>query len=106
LVVLNETEFVDYNLVYEKSVALPKSVSRGPVFENKQRKSKAKRNGPDKHVGIKKHLVENKLSGHVEKKDNGNRGLTIQTNDHVQEFLSDEVPQGTLRVDGLAKLLA
>ncbi|GJN05299.1 hypothetical protein PR202_ga22917 [Eleusine coracana subsp. coracana] len=105
-VVLNETEFVDYNLVYQKSVALAKSSPRGPVFHDTQRRSNAKRNGPDKHVRIKKLLVENKISTDVEKKENGSGGLAIHTNDHAEEFLSDVVPQGTLRVDELAKLLA
>ncbi|XP_062212168.1 CRS2-associated factor 1, chloroplastic-like [Phragmites australis] len=104
--VLNENEFVDSDLVYQKSVAFTKSTPRGLVFEHTQRRSSARRNRPDKHVGIKKHLVENKVSSHVEMKDNANGRLAMQTNDHAQEFLSDVVPQGTLRVDELAKLLA
>ncbi|KAK3160815.1 hypothetical protein QOZ80_1BG0065100 [Eleusine coracana subsp. coracana] len=105
-VVLNENEFVDYNLVYQKSVALAKSSPRGPVFHDTQRRSNAKRNGPDKHVRIKKHLLENKISIDVDKKENGTGGLAIHTNDLAEEFLSDVVPQGTLRMDELAKLLA
>jgi hypothetical protein len=105
-IVLSEIEFVDYNLVYQKSVELAKSAPRGPVFGHTQRGSNVRRNGPDKHQRIKKHLVGKKVSGHVEKKENGNGGLAIQTNDHTQEFLSEVVPQGTLRVDELAKLLS
>ncbi|GJN31925.1 hypothetical protein PR202_gb20383 [Eleusine coracana subsp. coracana] len=92
-VVLNENEFVDYNLVYQKSVALAKSSPRGPVFHDTQRRSNAKRNGPDKHVRIKKHLLENKISIDVDKKENGTGGLAIHTNDLAEEFLSDVVPQ-------------
>ena len=44
-------------------------------------------------------------SSHVEKGEYVNEGLA-PTNYHAQEFLSDVVPQGTLRVDELAKLLA
>jgi hypothetical protein len=105
-IVLSETEFVDYNLVYQKSVELAKSAPRGPVFQHTQRGSNVRRNGPDKHQRIKKHIVEKKVSGHVEKKENGNGGLAIQTNDHAQEFLSEVVPHSTLRVDELAKLLS
>lgn len=105
--VLSEDEFVDLDLVYEKSVAFTKSIPRGLVFEHTRRKSSTRRNGPDNHVRIKNHLVENKLSSsHVEKKSNANGGSAMQTNDHAQEFLSDVIPQGTLRVDELAKLLA
>lgn len=105
--VLSEDELVDADLVYEKSVAFTKSIPRSLVFEHTQRKPSARRNGPDNHARIKKHLVENKLpSSHVEKKCIANGGSATQTNDHAQEFLSDVVPQGTLRVDELAKLLA
>ncbi|XP_066331060.1 CRS2-associated factor 1, chloroplastic isoform X2 [Miscanthus floridulus] len=104
--VLSEDELVDSDLIYEKSVAFTKSIPRRMIFEHTQRKSSARRNGPDNHARIKKHLVENKLSSsHVEKKCIANGGSAMQTNDHAQEFLSD-VPQGTLRVDELAKLLA
>ncbi|CAD6220099.1 unnamed protein product [Miscanthus lutarioriparius] len=105
--VLSEDELVDSDLVYEKSVAFTKSIPRSLVFEHTQRKSSARRNGPDNHASVKKHLVENKLSSsHVEKKCIANGGSAMQTNDHAQEFLSDVVPQGALRVDELAKLLA
>lgn len=105
--VLSEDELTDSDVVYEKSVAFTKSIPRRLVFEHTQRKSSAKRNGADNHVRIKKQLVENKLSSsHVEKKCINNGGLAMQTNDHAQKFLSDVVPQGTLRVDELAKLLA
>ncbi|CAL4939673.1 unnamed protein product [Urochloa decumbens] len=105
--VLGEDEFVDSDLVYQKCVALSKSIPRGLVFKPTQTKSSARRNGLDKHVRTKKNLVENKLSSsHVEKKDNASGRLAMQTNGHAQEFLSDVVPQGTLRVDELAKLLA
>ena len=116
--VLSEDELVDSDLIYEKSVAFTKSIPRRLIFEHTQRKSSARRNGPDNHARIKKHLVENKLSSsHVEKKCIANGGSAMQTNDHAQEFLSDVVPQGffqkknvvpqgTLRVDELAKLLA
>lgn len=104
--VLSEDELVDSDLVYEKSVAFTKSIPRRLVFEH-TRKPSARRNGPDNHVRTKKHLVENKLSSiHVENKGIADGGLAMQTNDHAQEFLSDVVPQGTLRVDELAKLLA
>ncbi|CAL4914641.1 unnamed protein product [Urochloa decumbens] len=105
--VLAEDEFVDSDLVYQKCVAHSKSIPRGLVFKPTQSKSSARRNGQDKHVRTKKHLVENKVfSSHVEKKDNAKGGLAMQKNGHAQEFLSDVVPQGTLRVDELAKLLA
>jgi hypothetical protein len=45
------------------------------------------------------------LSSSVENKFIVNGGSAMQT-DHGQEFLSDVVHQGTLRVDELAKLLA
>ncbi|PUZ56418.1 hypothetical protein GQ55_5G298800 [Panicum hallii var. hallii] len=105
--VLREDELVNSDLVYQKCVALTKSIPRGQVSKYTQSKSSARRNGPDKHIRTKKHLVENKLSSsHVENKDNANGGLAVQKNGHEQEFLSDVVPQGTLRVDELAKLLA
>ncbi|KAJ1282408.1 hypothetical protein BS78_03G049700 [Paspalum vaginatum] len=105
--VLSEDEFVDLDLVYQKSVAFTKSIPRGLVFERAQRKPIARRNESDKYVRTKKHPVENKApSSHVENKDNANGGLAMRTNDRAQEFLSDVVPQGTLRVDELAKLLA
>ncbi|KAF8728838.1 hypothetical protein HU200_018124 [Digitaria exilis] len=105
--VLTEDEFVDSDLVYQKCVAFTKSIPRELVFKHTQSKPSARRNGPDKHVRIKKHFAENKLSSsHVEEKDNSNEGLAIQRNSHAQKFLSDVVPQGTLRVDELAKLLA
>jgi hypothetical protein len=105
--VLSENEYTDSDLVYQKSVAFTKSIPRELVFKRTQSKTSARKNGPDKPVKIKKHLVENKLSSsHVEKKDNANGGLAMQTNGRAQEFLSDVVPQGTLRVDELAKLLA
>ncbi|RLN25421.1 CRS2-associated factor 1, chloroplastic [Panicum miliaceum] len=104
--VLSENEFVDPGLVYQKSVAFTKAAPRGPVFEHTQTKYGARRNGQEKYVRVKKHLVGNKVSsGHVEKREYANAGLA-QTNYHAQEFLSDVVPQGTLRVDKLAKLLA
>ncbi|CAN6284552.1 unnamed protein product [Urochloa humidicola] len=105
--VLSEDEFVDSDLVYQKCVALSKSIPRGLVFKPTQSKSSVRRNGLDKHVRVKKHLVENKSSSsHVEKKDNANGGLAMQTNGRAQEYISAVVPQGTLRVDELAKLLA
>nr|XP_034573429.1 CRS2-associated factor 1, chloroplastic-like [Setaria viridis] len=105
--VLSENEFVDSDLVYQKCVAFTKSIPRELVFKRTQTKTSARRNGLDKQVKIKKHLVENKLSSsHIEKKDNANGCLAMRTNGRAQEFLSDVVPQGTLRVDELAKLLA
>ena len=104
--VLSENEFVDPDLVYQKSVAFTKAAPRGPVFEHTQTKYGARRNGQEKYVRVKKHIVGNKVSSsRVEKGEYANGGLA-QTNYHAQEFLSDVVPQGTLRVDELAKLLA
>nr|CAB3495776.1 unnamed protein product [Digitaria exilis] len=108
--VLTEDEFVDSDLVYQKCVAFTKSIPRELVFKHTQSKPSARRNGPDKHVRIKKHLAENRTlenklsSSDVEEKDSSNEA--IQRNSHAQKFLSDVVPQGTLRVDELAKLLA
>lgn len=104
--VLGENEFVDADVVYQNSVAFAKTAPRGPVFQHTSRKSSARRNEPNKHVRVNKHLVENKASSHVKKTDSVNTGLGLQRNDHAQEFLSDVVPQGTLRVEELAKLLA
>jgi len=104
--VLSENEFVDPDLVYQKSVAFTKAAPRGPVFEHTQTKYGARRNGQEKYVRVKKHIVGNKVSSsRVEKGEYANGGLA-QTNYHAQEFLSDVVPQGILRVDELAKLLA
>ncbi|KAL6621309.1 hypothetical protein ACP70R_033741 [Stipagrostis hirtigluma subsp. patula] len=102
--VLTENEFVDSDLVYQKSVAFTKSNPRGPVFHHTQRKSNVRTSGPDKHARTKKRLVESEVSSLVEKRYNANGGLALQANGHSQEF--DVVPQGTLRVDELAKLLA
>ncbi|KAL6898072.1 hypothetical protein ACP4OV_006668 [Aristida adscensionis] len=105
--VLSENEFVDSDQVYQKSVAFSKSKPGGPVFKHTQRRSNVRTSEPDKHVQTKKHLTgSNKVSIRVEKRENVNGGLVVQANDHTQEFLSDVVPQGTLRVDELAKLLA
>ncbi|KAF0919768.1 hypothetical protein E2562_031465 [Oryza meyeriana var. granulata] len=105
--VLNENEFADADDVYQKSVAFTKTAPRYPVFRHTPRKSRGgRKNEPAKNARINKHLEENKVSDHVKKKDNVTGGLEMQRNDHTQEFLSDVVPQGTLRVDELAKLLA
>ncbi|KAG8051892.1 hypothetical protein GUJ93_ZPchr0001g31128 [Zizania palustris] len=106
--VLNEDEFADADAVYRKSVAFTKTAPRFPAFQLTLRKPRTGKNEPDKHVVISKHPVGSKVSNHVKKKDGVIRGSGMQRNDHdqAQEFLSDVVPQGTLRVDELAKLLA
>uniref|UniRef100_A0A0D9V1B9 CRM domain-containing protein n=1 Tax=Leersia perrieri TaxID=77586 RepID=A0A0D9V1B9_9ORYZ len=105
--ILNENGFADADDVYQKSVAFTKSAPRYPVFRHTPRKSRgARKNEPANNVKIvNKHLEEKKASDHLKKKDNVMEGSGIQRDDHAQEFLSD-VPQGTLRVDELAKLLA
>ncbi|XP_051213998.1 CRS2-associated factor 1, chloroplastic [Lolium perenne] len=104
--VLDENEFVDADVIYQKSVAFAKKAPRGPVFKNTLRKSGIRKNEPNKSGRVKNHPVEKQVPNNVEKKDDVNRGLIKQRNDLAQEFLSDVVPQGTLRVDELAKLLA
>jgi hypothetical protein len=104
--VLDENEFVDADVIYEKSVAFAKRAPRGPVFKNTLRKSSVRKNEPNKSGRVKKHPIEDEVPSNVEKKDDVNRGLITQRNELAQEFLSDVVPQGTLRVDELAKLLA
>ncbi|KAG8044706.1 hypothetical protein GUJ93_ZPchr0075g2725 [Zizania palustris] len=106
--VLNEDEFADADAVYRKSVAFTKTAPRFPAFQLTPRKPRTGKNEPDKHVVISKHPVGSEVSNHVKKKDGVIRGSGMQRNDHdqAQEFLSDVVPQGTLRVDELAKLLA
>jgi hypothetical protein len=93
-------------VIYEKSVAFAKRAPRGPVFKNTLRKSSVRKNEPNKSGRVKKHPIEDEVPSNVEKKDDVNRGLITQRNELAQEFLSDVVPQGTLRVDELAKLLA
>uniref|UniRef100_A0ACD5Z0Y3 Uncharacterized protein n=1 Tax=Avena sativa TaxID=4498 RepID=A0ACD5Z0Y3_AVESA len=104
--VLDEDEFVDADVIYQKSVAFAKRAPRGPFFKSARRKSSPQKNEPNKSGRVNEHSVENEVPSNVEKKDDVNRGLRKQRNDLAQEFLSDVVPQGTLRVDELAKLLA
>lgn len=104
--VLDENEFVDADVIYQKSVALAKKAPRGPVFKTTRRKSVLPKNEPNKSGRVKKHSVENEVPSNVLEKDDVNRGSRKQRNDLAPEFLSDVVPQGTLRVDELAKLLA
>ncbi|XP_006644195.2 CRS2-associated factor 1, chloroplastic-like [Oryza brachyantha] len=105
--VLNVNEFSDADDVYQKSVAFAKRAPRYPVFRHTPRKSHgARKNEPAKNIRINKDLEENKVSDHVRKKDNVMGASGMHRNDHAHEFLSDVVPQGTLRVDELAKLLA
>ena len=103
--VLDENEFVDADVIYQKSVAFAKRAPRGPVFKITRSKPGPPKNEPNKSGIVKKHSVENEVPSNVEKKDDVDRGLRKQRNDPAQEFLSDVVPQGTLRVDELAKLL-
>uniref|UniRef100_A0A0D9Y945 CRM domain-containing protein n=1 Tax=Oryza glumipatula TaxID=40148 RepID=A0A0D9Y945_9ORYZ len=105
--VLNENEFADANYVYQKSVAFTKTAPRYLVLRHTPRKSLGtQKTEPAKNVRINKHLEEHKVSDHVKKKEIVMGGSRMQRNDHAREFLSDVVPQGTLRVDELAKLLA
>ncbi|XP_015621914.1 CRS2-associated factor 1, chloroplastic isoform X1 [Oryza sativa Japonica Group] len=105
--VLNENEFADANYVYQKSVAFTKTAPRYLVLRHTPRKSHGtQKTEPAKNVRINKHLEEHKVSDHVKKKEIVMGGSRMQRNDHAREFLSDVVPQGTLRVDELAKLLA
>lgn len=105
--ILDENEFVDADVIYQKSFAFAKAAPRGPIFQNSQRKLVGvRKNEPDKHVRIKKHAAENEVPCNVVKKDDVNKGLGKQSSYHAKEFLSDVVPQGTLRVDELAKLLS
>lgn len=104
--VLDENEFVDADVIYQKSVAFAKTAPRGPLFKNARRKSGLRKSMPDKSVRVKKHSVEHEEPSDVERKHDAGRRLEKQRNDLAQEFLSDVVPRGTLRVDELAKLLA
>ncbi|KAM3330473.1 hypothetical protein ACQJBY_026998 [Aegilops geniculata] len=104
--VLDENEFVDADVIYQKSVAFAKTAPRGPLFKSARRKSGLRKSMPDKSVRVKKHSIEHEEPSDVERKYDVDRRLGKQRNDLAQEFLSDVVPRGTLRVDELAKLLA
>ncbi|CAM0907112.1 unnamed protein product [Alopecurus aequalis] len=104
--VLDENEFVDADVIYQKSVAFAKRAPRGPFFKSTRSKPGPRKNEPNKSGRVKTPSVENDVPSNVEKKDDDvDRGLRKQRSDPAQDFLSDVVPQGTLRVDELAKLL-
>lgn len=107
-VVLDDS-YLDADIVYQKAVAFAKSAPPDPVFRNRPRK-----------VTFKKSLVQNSEKQDTEdleskeiptplppKKGRDKKGSKIQRRkDDFGERLGNVIPQGSLRVDELAKLLA
>lgn len=106
-IVLDDS-YLDADIVYQKAVAFAKSAPPGPVFRDRPRR-----------VTFKKSLVENSEKQDTEdsesqanttklaaKKGRDRKVSKIQESRDFDERLNNVVPQGCLRVDELAKLLA
>ncbi|KAM2193745.1 hypothetical protein ACFX1R_027990 [Malus domestica] len=106
--ILDESS-LDADIIYQRSVALAQSAPPGPVFKHQRPKKVAvlkrvkvvKQDGGDSEV--KEITVSVKRgSEKIQKK-----GSKVQrTRDFGENLLDNVVPQGSLRVDELAKLLA
>ncbi|KAF3441886.1 hypothetical protein FNV43_RR15801 [Rhamnella rubrinervis] len=103
-----DDSYLDADMIYQKAVAFSKSAPPDPVFRDRPRK-----------VTFKKSLVQNSEKQDSEdleskeitplppKKGREKKGSKIQRRkDDFRERLNNVVPQGSLRVDELAKLLA
>ncbi|KAK1549822.1 hypothetical protein Q3G72_008527 [Acer saccharum] len=104
---------LDADIVYERSVAFAKSAPPGPVFRQRFKKVAAVQKGAKKEVWISE--VKKKESGvfkvekeaaTVSQKRENVRQTSKKTKSLNDERCLDVVPQGSLRVDELAKLLA
>lgn len=107
-IVLDDS-YLDADVIYQKAVAFAKSAPPDPVFRDRPRK-----------VTFKKSLVQNSEKQDTEdlesqdittpvppKKGRDKKGSKIQRRKYdFGERLGNVVPQGSLRVDELAKLLA
>lgn len=104
-VVLDNTS-LDADTVYRRAVDLAKANPSGPVFRHRPRKKKVEAVQKDEKETLE--IEEEEENARVLEK----RGSDVKRfrNERMKEvrddYLDNKVPQGTLRVDELAKLLA
>ncbi|XP_052198642.1 CRS2-associated factor 1, chloroplastic [Diospyros lotus] len=100
-VILDDSS-LDADIVYTRAVALAKSAPPGPAFRHRSRKQavpkfEKQRSGD---MEVKEVMIVS------EKQGSERKSLRNQRMKDIQEDYPDVVPQGSLRVDELAKLLA
>lgn len=116
--VVLEKSSLDADIVYERSVTLAKSAPKGPTFEKRPRKVAIKKYDASKagegevvayasKAESVEVAVEAKAVMVISPKDRSvNRSSTNQRKKSLRGDFSSIVPNGSLRVDELAKLLA
>ncbi|KAK3210654.1 hypothetical protein Dsin_015360 [Dipteronia sinensis] len=103
---------LDADTVYERSVDFAKSAPPGPVFRQRFKKVEAVQKGAKKDVWISEVKKESEVfkvekeAATVSQKRENMRQISKKTKSLDDKRCLDLVPQGSLRVDELAKLLA
>ncbi|KAK1365358.1 CRS2-associated factor 1, chloroplastic [Heracleum sosnowskyi] len=112
--VVLEKSCLDADIVYERAVTLAKSAPKGPTFEKRPRKVAVKKydvskagEGEVEANASKVEAVEAKAVMVIRARDRSvKRSSTDQRMKSLRGDISSTVPNGSLRVDELAKLLA
>lgn len=110
-VILDDSS-LDDDIIYQRAVAIARSAPPGPVFRHRFRKTAVQKLEEQESGDIKK--VEEQETGDLEVMGNTlvsserreKKSRNIKRPKDFDELYQDVVPQGSLRVDELAKLLA
>ncbi|XP_058074248.1 CRS2-associated factor 1, chloroplastic [Magnolia sinica] len=97
-----DDDSLDANIVFERAVALAKTAPPGPIFRSRIRKVVVRKDEEQKSEV----LEVKEIVAFSEKKSSERRSSKNPRRKDFQDAYSDVVPQGSLRVDELAKLLA
>ncbi|KAL8120031.1 CRS2-associated factor 1, chloroplastic [Apium graveolens] len=113
--VVLEKSCLNADIVYERAVTLAKSAPKGPTFEKRPRKVAVKKYDASKAGELEAYTskaesveaVEEKAVIDISARDRSvNKSFTNQRKKSLRGEFSSIVPNGSLRVDELAKLLA